>query len=165
MVAPRQTPQSQIFQSLGSGIRHVLSVLLCLSLFLSQTTPSMAGQSSTAPLGWVEICGDGGSYFIQIGEDGEEQSPACVHCDICLGPAADTQGANASWHMMRALPAPTTIFYSIDRSHRTDCPEQYWSACRGPPIVSTDKTMKTPLSLTRYELGATTPNKWAAPCV
>lgn len=165
MIAARQTSQSQIFQSCGSGIRHVLSVLLCLSLFLGQTTPSMAGHPSSASLGWVEICGDDGSYFIQIGEDGEEQSPACVHCDLCLGPAVDTQGANALWHMMRTLPAPTTIFYSIDRSQHADCPEQFWSACRGPPIVSTDKTMKTLLFRTCKKFAVTTTNNWATPCV
>lgn len=165
MIAARQTLQSQTDQSFGSGVRYVLSALLCLALFLGQTMPLMAAHSSNAPLGWVEICGDDGSYFIQIGEDGEEQPLACLHCDLCLGPAAGTPETNAPWHMQRALPAPTTIFYSFDRSQRTDCPEQYWSACRGPPIVSTDNTMKTLFSLTRKELAVSALNEWGTPCV
>jgi len=165
MVAARLTSQLPIFQSFGSGIKHVVLVLLCLSLFFAQSTPSMAGHPSNAPQGWVEICGDGGSYFIRIGEDGEDQPPTCVHCDTCLGPSVNTLGIPPLRGTVRSLPTPTAIFYSNDRSLRPDCPEQYWSACRGPPIVSTSKTMKTPLSLTFKQPAKSTTNKWFTPCV
>jgi len=158
-------PQYQHRWSIRFGARWLLSVMLGITILLGQTIPLMAGHSSDSPQGWVEICGEGGSYFIQIGADGQEQAPQCVHCDTCLIPSGDAPGIQTK------APALATLvdFMQINHSEYQPVlpvnPEQYWSACRGPPIASAKYNMTTLAYLIQKTPTVTVLNTWETPCV
>jgi len=121
------------------GMRWVLSIVLSLSVFLAQSIPAMADHGLNTS-SWLEICGDGGSYFIQIGEDGQEQEDECAHCDYCLTPVWDTSAVHSTNHGVSVLISFANISFTTDQAIVPVSPEQYWSACRGPPIVSVEKS-------------------------
>jgi len=142
-----QTSWTSPLRNACSVGRILLSALVCVALFLGQTLPAMAGNPTNTSGGWAEICGDEGSYFIQIGTNGEEpeDAPACVHCDTCLVPPLETQNTPLNQKFLTGLTGFSTISFSIAPSVLTERPEQYWSACRGPPIESTENNMTTHL--------------------
>ena len=129
------------------GMRWVLSIVLSIAVLLGQSIPAMADHDTNTSANWVEICGDGGSYFIQIGEDGQKQAPECAHCDYCLTPVGDAQAVHSTRHSVLVLIDFTHISYSTDPATLPDSPEQYWSACRGPPIASVKNNMTPNTSL------------------
>ncbi len=145
-------------------MRWVLSIVLSIAVLLGQSIPAMADHGSNISANWVEICGDGGSYFIQIGEDGQKQAPECAHCDYCLTPVGDAQAVHSSHHSELALNDFSNISYSTDPATLPDSPEQYWSACRGPPIASVENKMTTNTSLTIKEPIGSAVRAWSIPC-
>lgn len=157
----------QIRHTRGSrlGMRLVLTVVLALAVMLAQSVPGMAMQSTSTSAGWIEICSDGGSVFIQVNEDGQEHEPECLHCDFCLVPAAEVQGLTTAPKIASALTEFTTFSYSTDRVGLPDSPEQYWSATRGPPIASVENIMTPIASLLAKEPAGTPSNTWSIPCV
>ena len=131
-----RTPPIQRRRNNYFGMRWVLSVVLSITVLLGQSIPAMADHNSNMSANWVEICSDGGSYFIQIGEDGQKQAPDCAHCDYCLTAVGDAQAVYSTHHSVLALVDFTDISYSTDPATLPYSPEQYWSTCRGPPIAS-----------------------------
>ncbi len=119
-------------------MRWALSIVFSVMILLGQSFPAMASSGATMSANWVEICGDGGSYFVQIGEDDQKQAPECAHCDYCLTHAGDTQAVHSTGSSGSALKYSANISYLADPATLPDCPEQYWSACRGPPIASVE---------------------------
>lgn len=162
---PRErTSPIQHSRSNRFDVRLVLSIVLSIAVLLGQSIPAMAGHGSNMSANWVEICGDGGSYFIEIGEDGQKQAPECTHCDYCLTPVGDTQAVHSTQHSGLALIYFTNISYSTDPAGLPDSPEQYWSACRGPPIASIENKMTTNTSLTIKEPIGSESTAWSIPC-
>ena len=162
-----QYQTSQILRLRGSRLRMrwMVSAILVLAILLVQSVPGAAMHSSNAPAGWVEICSDGGSVFIQIDEDGQEHEPACLHCDFCLTPAGEMPSLNSVPQDTSALTEFTIFSHSTDRAGLPDSPEQYWSASRGPPITSVENIM-TPIASLRVKEPAGIPsNTWSTPCV
>jgi len=146
-------------------VRLVMSIVLAIAVLLGQSFPAMAGHGSDTSANMIEICGDGGSYFIEIGEDGQKQTPECTHCDYCLTPVGDTQAVHSTQHNELALTYFSIISYSTDPATLPDNPEQYWSACRGPPIASIENIMTTNISLTIKEPIGSESTAWSIPCV
>jgi|LGOV01.1.fsa_nt_gb hypothetical protein len=145
-------------------MRLVLSIVLAIAVLFGQSFPAMAGHGSDTSANMIEICGDGGSYFIEIGEDGQKQAPECTHCDYCLTPVGDTQAVHSTQPNELALTYFSNISYSTDPATLPDNPEQYWSACRGPPIASIEKIMTTNTSLTIKEPIGSESTAWSIPC-
>ena len=150
---PKQRPK---------GASLAWSIVLSFIVLLAQSIPAMSNQSTAA---WIEICGDGGSYLIQVDENGEEQQPECAHCDYCLLPTGDMQGVHTTPSGASSLIVFTNISYPSDRDFVPDSPEQYWSACRGPPIASSENNMSTNTSLATKEPVGAALNTWGIPCI
>ena len=159
------TSQERRRRSKCFGARWMLSIVLSFSVLLGQSIPGMAGQNDVSSANFVEICGDGGSYFILVGADGQEQAPDCVHCDFCLVSTGDHQGVYITPTSSAALIGFTTIPFSTGRADLPESPEQYWSASRGPPIASTVNKMTNLASLFNKESAANFSNTWSNPCV
>ena len=157
----------QILRLRGSRLRMrwIVSAVLVLAVMLAQSVPGMAMHSSNAPAGWVEICSDGGSVFIQVDEDGQEHEPACAHCEFCLPPTSELQGLNPASPNTSALTEFTAFSYSTNRVSLPDSPEQYWSATRGPPIISVENIMTPIASLLAKTPAGIPSNTWSIPCV
>jgi len=141
----RQEKQHKQHRNIGSGARFFVSALVFIAIFLGQSTPSMAGHGANSASGWIEICSDGGSYFAQVDTGDGGQAPECAHCDFC---SADF----------------VIISYFNERAILPDSPEQYWSACRGPPIASIENNMTTLASLNNKEPAVRVLNTWSNPC-
>ncbi|OUS05117.1 hypothetical protein A9Q96_13555 [Rhodobacterales bacterium 52_120_T64] len=142
----------------------VLSIVLSIAVILAQSIPVMADQGSNVSATWVEICADGGSYFIEIGEDGQKQTPECTHCDFCLTSIGEMPFLYSTDHDELALIDFSLVSYSSNQAALPDCPEQYWSACRGPPIVSVENKMISNTSLTIKESIGPDSIAWSIPC-
>lgn len=142
-------------------MRWIVTFLLAIAVFMGQTTPAAAGHGSS----WIEICGEGGSFFVEVGDDGQKQMPECAHCDFCLTSVGDTQGAYAPTSSDSVPAGFTIISYSIDPAALPDNPEQYWSACRGPPIVSAEKNMTPTISLSIKEPIGSAFKAGVIPCI
>ena len=167
---PLMTPRHWTFlnqsrRNIRFDMRWVLSFVLSIAVLLGQSNAAMADHGSNTSANWVEICGDGGTYFVQVGEDGQKQAPECNHCDYCLTPVGDAQGVHSTHHSDLALNEFSNISYSSDQANLPDNPEQYWSACRGPPIVSVENNMTTNISLAIKELNGSVSVAWSIPCV
>lgn len=165
MPSKKWTYTGQRCRSNRFAMRWVLSVLLTIAVLLGQSNSTMAGHGSNTSENWIEICGDGGSYFIEVGEDGQKQTPECAHCDFCLTSVGDTQALD-SLHAARTAPLDfTNISYSIDPAVLPINPEQYWSACRGPPIMSLENNMTPTTSLYLKEPSGSAFKAGNIPCV
>ncbi len=165
MTLHKRTSKKQPCRNTRFDMRWVLSIVLSLAVIWAQSAPVMAGHGPSGSANWVEICADGGSYFIQVGEDGQKQKPECACCDFCLLPSVDTPDAHSALLETSVLSDFTTISYSTDLSALPDSPEQYWSACRGPPIASVENNMTTPISLFSKESADVSLNTWVISCV
>ena len=138
----------------------VLSIVLSFVVLLAQSIPAMSNQNTA---GWIEICGDGGTYLLQVDENGEEQPSECVHCDYCLAPSGDAQGVHTMPASASVSIEFTTISYPSVRNALSDSPEQYWSACRGPPIASVENNMTPLASLFIKEPAGMASKSWGKP--
>lgn len=159
------TAQTRHLRSNCFGARWILSFVLSISVLLGQSLPGMAGQFDVPSVNLIEICGDGGSYFILVGVDGQEQAPDCEHCDFCLVSTGDHQAVHFTQTGNSAQFKFTTFNFSMGRADLPESPEQYWSASRGPPIASTDIKMTKLVSLFNKEPAAYSSNIWSNPCV
>lgn len=120
--------------------RFILTVMLSVFVFLAQAFPTTAAHQSVSDAGWVEICGDGGSYFIQLGDDGEIPEQECVHCDLCVVSNGETQvGISAGCSNTAQSETTHTSDLSTGSTH-VETPEQFWPATRGPPLTNMDRT-------------------------
>ena len=164
MTPHTQTSQNQRCRNKCFAMRWVLSIVLSIAVLLGQSNAVMADHGSSTSANWVEICSDGGTYFVQIGEDGQKQTPECNHCDYCLTPVGDAQALHSAHHSDLALNDFSNISYSSDQASLPGNPEQYWSACRGPPIASVENNMTTNISLTIEERNGTVSTAWSIPC-
>ncbi|MHA1129063.1 MAG: hypothetical protein ACTSRN_08965 [Alphaproteobacteria bacterium] len=152
---------TQRSQSNRFGIRQVLLFVLLVAVSFGQSSPSMAGNGAN----WIEICGDGGAYFIAVDEDGQKQAPECTRCDFCLTSAADSQDVRPALRSVDMQEILTNISYFVDSSALPDNPEQYWSACRGPPIMSEENNMTPTTSLSFKEPSGSSFSAGKFPCV
>lgn len=154
-------------QAGGSNLapRVLIRVAVLFFVFLAQVFPASADHNIGGSGAWVEICGDGSTYLAQIDEDGNKHPSVCDHCVFCLVPVSDLQTLS-SGGFITAMTEDFTLFsYSIDRASRSDTPEQYWSACRGPPIASIENTMTSTTSLTLKEPIGSVVQTGVFPCV
>lgn len=160
LTSQERHPRSKCF-----GARWMLSIVLSISVLLGQAIPGMAGQNDLSSANLVEICGEGGSYFILVGADGQEQALDCVHCDFCLVSTGDHHGVYIMPTSSAALIGFTTITFLTGWADLPESPEQYWSASRGPPIASTEYKMTKLASLFNKEPAVISLNTWSIPCV
>lgn len=144
------------------GASLVLSIVLSVFVLLAQSIPAMSTQNMGT---WIEICGDGGISVIQVDENGDEQQSECAHCDYCLLPSGNLQGVSIPLPSISAQIEFTTISYPSDQGVSPVRPEQYWSACRGPPIASSENNMPTFTSLDIKEPVGEALNTWRNPCI
>ncbi|PCJ76117.1 MAG: hypothetical protein COA53_02330 [Rhodobacteraceae bacterium] len=144
------------------GASLVLSIVLSVIVLLAQSIPAMSTQNTGT---WIEICGDDGISIIQVDENGNKQQSECAHCDYCLLPSGNLQGVSVISPNISAPIEFTAVSYSSDQAISPDSPEQYWSACRGPPIASTEKNMSTFTSLVLKEPIREALNTWGNPCI
>jgi len=156
-----QKPEVKLF-----GQRFFVFVVLAVSIFLGQTFSAMAGRDANSPANWIEICGDGGSYLVQVDGGSEAPAPECAHCSICLVPGTDGF----------ALQTPelnSTNFIGFRIVHFSDSgatvpagSEHYWSSCRGPPTKSAEYKMTLTSSLFFREIDEkVTRITWMSPWV
>lgn len=165
MISRHRTFLNQRCRNHRFGMRWVLFFVLSIAVLLGQSTATMAAHGPSTSANWVEICADGGTYFVQIGEGGQKQAPECAHCDYCLTPIGDAKAVHSPHHSDLALNEFSNISYSSDQASLPDSPEQYWSACRGPPIASIENNMTTNISLAIRELIGSVSAAWSIPCV
>ena len=162
-------PQQRTFQNQPNrnnrfDMRWLLSILLSIAVIWAQSFPAMADHDSDASASWVEICADGGSYFIQVGEDGQKQTSECAHCDYCLTSVGDAKAIHSTYQSDLASNDFSNISYSSNQTDLPENPEQYWSACRGPPIVSVKNKMISNTSLAFKEPIGSVSSVWSIPC-
>lgn len=157
--------QRKRYKDATAFLRLSLTLILAIFVVYAQVNPATASHSSSANGAWIEICGEGGSYLAQLDDSGNTQTPDCDHCAFCLVPTTNDQGA---YDINVATPGSlefTMISYSADRAAMPDTPEQYWSACRGPPIASTEKNMTPTISLTTKEPFGSAFKAGESPCI
>ncbi len=122
-----------------SHMRWMLSFVLAFAVFIGQSTPFMAQHGGI----WVEICGDGSSYFIQLEQEDKIPANDCDHCSSCLVASSSFQGLNAvNLGAFARLKFTTTNFLTV-RERLPEGPEHYWAANRGPPITKVTNIMTT----------------------
>lgn len=165
MKSHKRTSTIQGIRSKRFDMRWVLSFVLSVAVLLGQSIPAMADHGASTSANWIEICGDGGSYFIEVGEDGQKQAPECAHCDYCLTSVGDAQAVHAPHHSALVQTDFINLSYSIDPAALPDNPEQYWSACRGPPIMSVENNMTTIISLYLKEPFGSAFEAGKSPCI
>lgn len=147
----------------------LVAILASLTLLIAQALPLAASATQGASGGWIEICGDGGSFFIQLDDDAP-QTPApvsdCTHCPFCLVPFNTALGLDATntfpalkmFFTRMQFPAPAPEFVNVANT--------YWPACRGPPLLKMDNIMKTKnSSLSALEQTLLTSDTWGFPCL
>jgi hypothetical protein len=147
----------------------LVAILASLTLLVAQAMPLAASGNQGASGGWIEICGDGGSFFIQL-DDENPQPPVpvsgCNHCPFCLVPFNTSLGLDApnTFPVMEMyfarirFPAPAPGFVNAANTH--------WPACRGPPLLKMDNNMKTKNhSLSAQEQTSLTFDTWGVPCL
>ncbi|WP_457649107.1 hypothetical protein [Profundibacter sp.] len=145
------------------GAHQIAAVLVALSLFLAQTMP-MAASVSASEGGWISICSGDGVKLIQMDGDIPNQGER-NQCPYCLISSNDLQGNLVLHAGILNTPNFTKIIYGNPQTIGLTGPEQYWSACRGPPIASKNSSMTTPSSLPVKEQIRVLPNAWSAPCL
>ena len=134
-------------------------VLLSVVILLGQAFPAMSKTSSM----WIEICGDGGSYLAEIETSEGEPTQECAHCEICTLPVFDSyEMAFAGGGESLPLAIKMIGWVSL-LSDNPENPEQYWSACRGPPLVDVDKKMIPTRASFYEEYAGRAINLWGAP--
>jgi hypothetical protein len=149
----------------AAALRLALTVVLSVFVLLGQVFPASASHGTNDTGVWVEICGEGGTYLAQLDQDEGEQSPECTHCSFCIVPSGELPVLHTQAHDTLETIEFTLISYSVDRSELPETPEQYWSACRGPPIVSVENNMTPTTSLTFKEPIGSAFEAWSVPCV
>ena len=147
------------------NVRWVISALVSVAVLLAQPVSGDGNHGINSLDGWTEICGDGGSYFVQLDQDGQEQAPECTHCVFCVVPSADVKAVNSASIGTLVSTDFTLINYFADEAVLPVSPEQYWSACRGPPIASPVNNMTISTSLFDKEPFGTVSKSWRKPCV
>lgn len=151
----------------ANGFRQCFAVFVSLILLVAHSLPVAAGFGGNAPSGWIEICGGGGSYLVQMDEgspyDTTEHEADCTHCPFCLVPF-NTSFGSLPVDLNTLTPIGfTKITFSAAQTVQPAAPEQYWSACRGPPIANIENNMTTH-SLPALMLAQAVSNTWSTPC-
>lgn len=126
-------------QSLDWHVQLLHTAMLALAVLLAQVLPMQAAQSDG---GWMEICGgDEGSYFVQLEDGSSGQEHGCTHCSACLLATSTATTIPPKIDnlilQLKLIDVPLAVQLTPVTSH----PEQYWSACRGPPLEGTEKSM------------------------
>lgn len=152
------------------GVAQLFSVLVSVVLLIAQMLPVAASFSNSPSGGWIEICGENGASFVQLEAGaftGDVQSPEhetdCTHCPFCLVPFNTVSGAFSPRLTTQTLLAFTKINFAAALVVNPSAPEQYWSACRGPPVPNTEKNM-TAYSSSAPKQAWTVSNTWGFPC-
>jgi len=125
----------------GGYLRAVMSVLAIL--FLAAQTPqsmALAGGSGTSIL--VEICSEGETYLAPIERGQTGPSKTCAHCSDCgLATGSSTGFIILSGGLAASFAFDAVVFLARAEPN-LPAPEQYWSPCRGPPIMHKKELMK-----------------------
>ncbi|MBV1863043.1 MAG: DUF2946 family protein [Rhodobacteraceae bacterium] len=152
------------------GVAQLFSVFVSVVLLVAQMLPVAASFSSGPSAGWIEICGETGASFIQLEAGaftGDSQPPEheadCTHCPFCLVPFNTVYGAFSPQVTGQNLLAFTKINFAAALIVNPRAPEQFWSACRGPPVPNTENNMTTH-SLPALPLARAVSNTWGIPC-
>ena len=142
---------------------QIVAVLIALSVFLAQAMPMAASHGAGAG-DWITICSGEGIKLIQLDGDDPNQGE-CSHCSYCLISGNNFQGNLVSHPGTLIASNFTNIIYGNPQTIGLAGPEQYWSACRGPPIASKNSIMTTPVSLPIKEQIRVVSNAWSVPCL
>lgn len=142
---------------LHDSFRCFFAVFLALVVFLAQAIPANAGHGSTGSGAWIEICSDGGTYLAQLDDDGSGQAPECLHCEFCLASSGDAPTLGASAGLAPQTLELSLVSYFSEAGILPVSPEQYWSACRGPPLASVEKNMPIPILVEMVSMHRSTP--------
>lgn len=145
------------------GAHQIAAVLVALSLFLAQAMP-MAASHSASEGDWTTIRSGEGVKLIQM-DGGNPNQGEGNHCPYCLISSNDFQGNLVPHAGILTASNFTKIIYGNPQTIGLTGPEQYWSACRGPPIASKNSSMTTPSSLLVREQIRVLSNAWSAPCL
>lgn len=130
-----------VAHGLGAVTGWFICAVLSLALVFAQSMPMSASVSGDGT--WIEICGgEDGSYFIQQDDGTPQHTPMeCVHCDGCLMVSNISNAHEPSdWFLSVPLGASHVIFSPAQTTGLAGA-EQYWAACRGPPLQNTGNRM------------------------
>ncbi len=142
----------------------VLCVVLSVAVFFAQSMPMNASVVSHGG-NWIEICGgEDGSYFIQLEDGAPQPGPLdCDHCDDCLL-MANTLSVNATPEWAALAPFGFgTLSFDLAQTVGLAGAEQYWSACRGPPLEKSGNRMPTPFILASLAHDPAISDTWSNP--
>ena len=143
--------------------RQIVVVLVALAVFLAQALP-MAASHNGGGGEWIVICSGEGAKLIQL-DDQDTDAGECTHCSLCLISSNKIQ-INLASNLTTLIPSEfTNAFYGRAQTTSLSIPEHYWSACRGPPILSIDNIMTTPFSLLTKQQFRAVSNAWRVPCL
>lgn len=144
------------------GAHQIVAALVALSVFLAQALP-MAASYGAGEGDWIVICSSEGAKLIQLDGDDPNQGE-CSHCSYCLISDHNAQGNMIPHSGTLTSFDFTNIIYGNPQTIGLTGPEQYWSACRGPPIASKNSIMIASISLPTKEQIQGISNAWGAPC-
>ena len=142
------------------------NAVLAVVVLLAQVLPMNAGHGGGSG-DWLEICGgEDGSYYIQLDDGSELPAPTeCQHCDACML----FTGANGLTTIRdQFLQAPSdygVAVFGVAQTAGLAGSEQYWAACRGPPLENSGKIMPRKPTLASYADGTVNSDTWSAPCI
>lgn len=125
--------------SLQWPLRYFSTVILSLAVLLGQVLPMQADHSNA---GWMEICGgEDGSYFVQLADGSGGQGQECTHCSACMLAGSSPASTPPKIAGLTLEPKLIELPLATHPAPVTSHPEQFWSACRGPPLEGTEKSM------------------------
>ena len=143
---------------------RIVATIVVLAIFLAQTLPMAASHSAGGGGDWIVICSDDGAKLIQL-DDTDPKQGECNHCSFCLISSNTLQGDLTPYLAILMHSNFTNISFGRAQTIGLTGPEQYWSACRGPPIASIDNKMTTLFSLLIKEQVQVVSNAWSTPCL
>lgn len=145
-------------------VRWVLLVVLSITILLAQSAPGIADHNSNLSVNAGEICADDGRHLLRAGDHDQAQLHECDNCDYCLNATGGAQAIHPLLNNAFVLIDTFNISYPDSHTILPDNPEQYWSACRGPPIASLENNMISNTSLAIKELAGTVTTARGVPC-
>ncbi len=157
-----KTTARKTIKRLG-GAHQIVAALVALSIFLAQAMP-MAASHGAGEGDWIVICSGEGIKLIQQDGDNPNQGE-CNHCPYCLISSNNFQGNLVPHPGILTSSNFTKIIYGNPQTIGLTGPEQYWAACRGPPIANKNSIMTAPFSLPIKEQILVVSNAWSAPCL
>lgn len=129
-----------------AALRHLVVMLASLALISGQVVPAAASHMANQTAGFVEICGEDGSRFVQLDSTGNEREP-CRHCGLCAITIGGIQGLIPVQSARVNVVEFTSFSFLLLGDEITGQPDNIRPANRGPPDRTTNNQMTTPTLL------------------